>query len=250
MSVDLGAARAPLPCIGIVAPFDLELDREYWRFVDEDTSVLITRTGYVDGPVGVGLAEAVSDLDEVAHATRSLIAARPGVVAYACTSGSFTGGLAGEARLREAIVGAGAPAAITTSGAILEAFAALGLRTVAIGTPYTDDLAARLGVFVVEAGYEPVSLVSMGLEGDIAHVQRQRVIELATTADRPDADAVFLACTNLPTFDLVPELESRLGKPLLNANQVTMWSALRAIGAPAGPAVPRQALFERAPTSS
>jgi maleate isomerase len=229
--------------IGIIAPFDLELDREYWRFVDESVSVHITRTQHVEGPVGVGLAEAVADVPEMIRATRSLIMARPGVVAYACTSGSFTDGLAGEALLRATIERAGAPRAITTSGALLHALGALGARRVALGTPYTDELADRLRLFVLEAGYEPVSLVSMGLEGGIASVQRARVIELASQADRAEADVVFLACTNLPTYDLIEPLEERLGKPVLTANQVTMWAALLAIGATAAPGVSRQSLF-------
>jgi maleate isomerase len=235
--------------IGLIVPFDLELDREYWRFVDEAVSVHVARTRYEDAPVGVGLAEAVADDEELARATRSLVMARPGVVAYACTSGSFTNGLAGEARLRATIVRAGAPQAVSTSGALLAALAALGATRVALGTPYTDELAERLRAFVTDAGFRPVSLVSMGLEGDIAHVQQQRVVDLATAADRPDADVVFLACTNLPTFDLVAELEARLGRPVLTANQVTMWAALRAIGAPPAPDVGGQTLFRVAPTT-
>jgi maleate isomerase len=40
---------------------------------------------------------------------------------------------------------------------------------------------------------------------------------------------VFLACTNLPTYDLIAPLERMLGKPVLTANQVTMWAVLRAL---------------------
>jgi maleate isomerase len=233
--------------IGLIAPFDLELDREYWRFVDDAVSVHITRTAHVSGPVGIGLADAVADGEEMTRTTRSLVAARPGVVAYACTSGSFIHGVSGEARLRETILRAGAPRAVTTSGALLEALAALGAERVALATPYVDDLAERLRAFVIAAGHRPVSLVSMGLEGDIAHVDASRVMELARRADHRDADALFLACTNLPTFDLIEELEASLGRPVLTANQVTMWSALRAIGAPSATSVARHALFRLAP---
>ncbi|CAN5821306.1 hypothetical protein BH23CHL8_BH23CHL8_17390 [soil metagenome] len=236
--------------IGIIAPFDLELDREYWQFVPEAVSVHITRTGHVAAPVGVELAEAVADADEMVRATGSLLMARPGVIAYACTSGSFTSGLAGERQLRETIEQAGAAQAVTTSGALLDALAALGVERLGIGTPYTDELAGRLREFVAEAGYQPVSLVSMGLEGDIAAVQRQRVLELAARADRPEADAVFLACTNLPTFDLIGVLEAQLGKPVLTANQVTMWAALRAIGCEPAPSVAGQRLFVAAPDAA
>jgi maleate isomerase len=57
------------------------------------------------------------------------------------------------------------------------------------------------------------------------------VIDLALRADRAAADVVFLSCTTLETFDLIPELERRLAKPVLTATQVTMWAALGAAGA-------------------
>jgi maleate isomerase len=47
------------------------------------------------------------------------------------------------------------------------------------------------------------------------------------------ADALFISCTNLPTYDAIPQLEAELRMPVLSANQVTMWAALRAIGAKA-----------------
>jgi maleate isomerase len=56
---------------------------------------------------------------------------------------------------------------------------------------------------------------------------------LIREADSPDAEAVFVSCTNLPTYDLIAPLERELGKPVLTANQVTMWSALRLAGATA-----------------
>jgi maleate isomerase len=40
---------------------------------------------------------------------------------------------------------------------------------------------------------------------------------------------MFISCTNLPTYDVIEPLEQALGKPVLTANQVTMWAALRAM---------------------
>lgn len=93
--------------IGIVAPFDLVLDREYWQWVPETVSLHITRTPNLELPVGAELATAVSDAEVVARATRDLAGAGPEVTVYACTSGSFIGGLAGETRLRRVMEEAG-----------------------------------------------------------------------------------------------------------------------------------------------
>ena len=49
-------------------------------------------------------------------------------------------------------------------------------------------------------------------------------------AYRPEADAIFLACTGVPTIGLLAELTQRFGIPVLSANQVTMWSCKKAPG--------------------
>src|SRR5919199_3496445 len=94
--------------VGVVAPFDFALDRELWRWAPDNVSLHITRTPYVAENVSIELAEAVSDEAQVRSATRDLLIVEPVVVAYACTSGSFVGGMAGERRLVEAMRSAGA----------------------------------------------------------------------------------------------------------------------------------------------
>ena len=83
----------------------------------------------------------------------------------------------------------------------------------------------------------------MELHDGISDVSDEDVITLAEAALRPGAEAVFLSCTNLPTLHLLAPLERRLGIPVLSANQVTMWAALRIAGAQ--PAIEDQALFRR-----
>jgi maleate isomerase len=230
--------------IGLIVPFDFALDREYWQYASSDVSLHITRTPYQAGPVSLEVIEAVADRRAIAEATRSLVKIVPQVIAYACTSGSFVDGLDGERRLREAILEAGASAAVTTSGALLEALRALDVRRVAVGTPYVHAIGRRLVPFLEAAGVDPISLVNMELEDGICDVGDDEVIRLAERAVGPRAEALFLSCTNLPTAHLLAPLERRLGIPVLSANQVTMWAALRMTGARA--AIEDQILFQRA----
>ena len=232
--------------IALLVPFDTSNDRELWRWCPDDATLLITRTGFHDGLLGVALAEATADADDVRFATRSVMAADPGVVTFACTSGSFVAGLDGERALHRAMRWAGAGRTTTTSGSMLDAFAALGLRRIALATPYPADIGEKLVEFVEEAGYEAVSLENLGLpHGEaIQSTSDDDIIELARAPDRPAADAIFLSCTGLGTLDLVARAEQRLGKPVLTAIQVTMWGALRAAGL--RPPVSGQALLAAA----
>jgi maleate cis-trans isomerase len=53
------------------------------------------------------------------------------------------------------------------------------------------------------------------------------VLALARSVDGPDIEAVLLPDTALHTAAHITDLEKELGKPVLTANQVTVWEALR-----------------------
>jgi maleate isomerase len=216
--------------IGVVAPFDFALDRELWRWVPDNVSLYLTRMPFFTTPVTVEMAEAVSERAVVRRATRDVLTPEPDVVVYACASGSFVGGVLGERLLVRTMVDAGAPAACTTSGALVEALGVLGVRKLAIATPYVDAVTTRLVSYLAENGVRTVASNGLGLLGHIWRVPYQTVVDIVRSVDSPDADAMFISCTNLPTYDVIEPLEQALGKPVLTANQVTMWSALRAMG--------------------
>jgi maleate isomerase len=243
----LGAAAAAPDQVGIgvVIPYDFALDREMWRWVPAQVSLHLTRTPYQDIPVSVAQAMAMGDRETVARCTKDLIVVEPAAVAYGCTSGSFIGGLAGEAALIAAMIEAGAPTAVTTSGAVIAAAHALGLKKVAVVTPYDEAVGAKLRVYLNEAGLEVTAHNDMGLTGRIWTVPYEITAAVARRTAQGGGDAVFLSCTNLRTYDLIASLEQELGIPVLTANQVTMWAVLAAAGVAA--VGPGQSLLERPP---
>ena len=54
--------------------------------------------------------------------------------------------------------------------------------------------------------------------------------ELARRIDRPDAEAIVLACTNWKTMDAIERLERELGKPVISTTQASLWAVLRMVG--------------------
>lgn len=222
--------------VGVVVPYDMALDRELWRWVPDDVSLYLTRTPFAPLPVTVEMAEHVSDAAAVRDGVRALQAVSPGVYAYACTSGSFVNGVAGERRLVEAMTDAlddAGARVLTTSGALREALTALGVRTVAVATPYDPEVTARLRDFLDETGVEVAGSAHLGLRDDIPKVPYATTAQLVLDAHSDaggNADAVLVSCTNLPTYDVIAPLEEALGKPVVTANQATMWAALGALG--------------------
>ena len=216
--------------IGVVAPFDFALDRELWRWTPDEVSLHLTRTPYVPVEVSLDLARLVSEHETLGDAVRTLNAIAPEVVAYACTSGSFVGGVAGERAMCAAMTRAGAMPSVTTSGALLDALEELGVRRVALVTPYTVSVTRALEGYLAEAGITVTGRAYMGLTRHIWKVPYREVADMARKAVRAPADALFISCTNLPTYDVIPQLEAELRIPVLSANQVTMWAALRHLG--------------------
>jgi len=235
--------------IGLVVPFDFMLDTEYWRWLPEGVPFFVNRTHKLeDTTITSMLAKEVGSDKAVVPEVKALLDAHPASIGYACSSGSFVSGIAGEKHLQQAMLDAGAPAAVTSSGALLQALQYLGIRRLAIATPYNEELTQLLMDYLDEAGFEVVSSGYLDMEHAIARVDYLTVQELAKTVDTPEAEAIFFCCTNLHTFDAIEQLETQLGKPVLSANQVTVWAALRAGNLPM-PDVP-QRLFQTSTTST
>lgn len=245
-SLDIAFLGGPLPQrgVGVVAPFDFALDRELWRWVPDEVSLHLTRTPFVPVEVSLDMARIVSEHETLREVVRALHAVQPESLAYACTSGSFVGGLAGERAMTAAMSQASGVAlpAVTTSGALLAALAEIGARRVAVVTPYTRSVTDSLEAFLREAGIAVTGRAYLGLTRRIWQVPYRDVVDMARSAVVGAADALFISCTNLPTYDVIPQLEAELRLPVLSANQVTMWEALRRIGAAA--VGPYQALLD------
>lgn len=242
MDVSFLGGPQPQLGVGVVAPFDFALDRELWRWVPDDVSLHLTRTPFVPVEVSLDLARMVSEHETLRAAVEALSAVSPQVIAYACTSGSFVGGLAGERAMTAAMVQAGAVPSLTTSGALIEALRELDAWHVAVVTPYTRSVTDSLEAFLGEAGVTVTGRAYLGLTRHIWQVPYREVVAMARTAVTDRTDALFISCTNLPTYDAIPQLEAELRMPVLSANQVTLWAALRAIGVRA--VGPYQALLD------
>jgi maleate isomerase len=216
--------------IGVVVPYDFALDRELWRWAPDDISLHLTRMSYAPLAATMEMAIHISDPALMARGATELAAVAPSVTAYACTSGSFVAGLAGEAAIVAAMKEGGAAAAVTTSGALLKALRHFDISRIAIATPYTGDLNSGLTSYLAEAGVGVVAAAGLGLTSEIWTVPYHVTAQLVRDIDSPDAAAIFVSCTNLPTYDVIATLEAELGKPVLTANQVTMWAALTTAG--------------------
>jgi maleate cis-trans isomerase len=126
---------------------------------------------------------------------------------------------------------AGAPA-VTAAGAVRAALRHLGVMRVALGTPYQASVSEQGKAYWQAAGFEVVGHGRLGDEGSIYDETEERAYALALAADTPDADAVLLSGTGMPTVGVLERLEQDLGKPVVSSIQACLWRALRLAGRP------------------
>jgi maleate isomerase len=160
---------------------------------------------------------------------------RPGerldVMAYGCTSGSM---VIGEdkvfARIREARPGISCTTPITAAFA---AFQALGVKRIALLTPYIDSINQMMRRYIEARGYAVPVMGSFnhGDDGEVARITPASIEAAALELGRhPEVDAVFVSCTSLRVAEYVEGMESRLKKPITASNHAMAWHALRLAG--------------------
>ena len=163
----------------------------------------------------------------------ALRAALPDAVMWACTSGSFVFGWEGaHQQAREVQEALGAPVS-STSLAFVAACKALDLTKVAVAATYPEDVSRHFVALLGRGGIDVTQLVShdiptAALAGEL---DREGVLALARSNDSDEAQAILIPDTALHSARWINELEAALGKPVLTANQVTVWQGLRLAGA-------------------
>ncbi|MEV0291541.1 maleate cis-trans isomerase [Kribbella sp. NPDC050820] len=192
--------------------------------------VVITSVGEdahrVDALLDLGRAE------RLAEGASELAAAQPDAVMWACTSGSFVFGPEGARNQASGVAQALGVPASSTSLAFVDACRALDVRRVAVAASYPEDVATHFVRFLTAGGVEVVAMGSYGIitAAEVGTLDPERVVAMVKAANHPDAEAILVPDTAMHTLQIVDDLEAAVGKPVLTANQVTVWKGLQLTG--------------------
>ena len=119
---------------------------------------------------------------------------------------------------------------------MIAALKAFGAKRVALGTPYVSFINETEIEVLEEAGFKVVSMYGLELgetqeeRRGIARVPPQSLHRFARHIDRPDADAIFISCTNVAAIEEIAAVEAAVAKPIITSNLATIWHALRLSG--------------------
>lgn len=179
-------------------------------------------------PRGKGLlgpAEIPAYVDQALALAQQYDPATTDVVAYGCTAAGFIGGPAMDAKIQTALNAITGRPVVTTANAMVDVLRKIGAQRIAVVTPYLDAVNERLTAYLQQSGIAVAVLNSFkaATTDELAAITADQVAQLARETMQPDCDALFIACSQLPTKEIVAPLERELGKPV--------WSSIRATAA-------------------
>ena len=221
---------------GIVLPANNSvLEPELWRHLPANAALHTARM-LVRGDLTPQAIEAMET--QVGRAVNELVATGVDIIVYAdmVTTFIMREGWNRE-RSSEIERSTGLPC-ISAWTAMQRALFALGVERIAIGSPYPAAIHASAVAYFCKVGFGVVADETLNIVAvrSVPEVSRDEVITLADSITRPEADAVVLLATDLPTFDVIEAIEARVDRPVLSCNQTILWALLAQRGvATAGP---------------
>ncbi|QOR37135.1 hypothetical protein HNO52_00425 [Billgrantia diversa] len=240
-------------CLGILLPEDGPPDYEWYGLSERPgpgEALPAIEVGKIlsDGHHEHTALMALGATDRLAAAGEALVRDKGAqAVVWACTSGSFIGGLEWSlAQSRELSQWLGVPTT-STALAFRDALAALGQRRVDLLSPYPAEVTEQLVQFLCDSDVtvENVRVLDCPYAAD-----SHRLDIVATVRDYAQGhesnNPILVPDTAINTLELVETMNREAGRPVLTANQVSLWAGLRLLQRSGGPVRYLQVLREAA----
>ena len=233
--VELGSGSAIHHLGLIVLNTDETVEYDMHRMLPEDSDAMFftSRVATVN-PVTIENLRKMGP--QLGHAASLILPDLPlRAIAYSCTSGTLALGyeeVAAQIKsglnkdIRDSV------AVVTPLTAALDAIKTLGLKRIAMLTPYIDSVNQPMKDFFEQHGIRIVKLKSLMVESDvdIAQVPPAAIKQGAEETYIEEADGLFISCTALRSTETLGELEASLQRTVLSSNQCMFWSMMKAAG--------------------
>ena len=146
------------------------------------------------------------------------------VIGYGCTSGAT---LIGENRVDQIIRNIH-PGAKTSNpiSACKKALFTLGVKRIALLTPYAPEVTTQMRQNLQDAGIEINAVASFNESDDftVARITSNSILNAVLRVGIHDnCDGVFVSCTSLRALGIIEQAEQQLGKPVISSNQALAW---------------------------
>src|SRR5262245_9030968 len=212
---------------GVVTPdFDPVPESELWAMASRGISVHGTRVPRPARP-----ADFVGS-PNIDNAVDRLVALAPRVILLAYTGSSYALGAKADEGVHERLDerAHGIPV-IFTCGAATTALRQLRVRRLSLIHPpwFSEETNDRGRTYWREAGFEVLQCMRLQPLRSFSEVVPREVFEFVPAQPAREAEAVFIGGNGMRAVGAIQALETRLGRPVLTANQVLLWESLRRV---------------------
>ena len=228
--------------IGVITPHaDIVPEMEFNALAPDGISIHATRIpfggyrpgGKMDPTIANDPVRAIVDPPAVDDAADMLAMAPLHAIIFGFTSSSYVRGAADDAELKSRLEARtrGIPVVITCAAAAI-ALDALPAKRVALVSPpwFSAEMAQQGAGYFQSQGIEIVYSAPAGLPSDQQAIQPEQLYNWVRSHVPKNAEAVFIGGNGFRAIAVIKALEDSLGRPVLTANQVAFWCALRLSG--------------------
>jgi maleate isomerase len=181
-------------------------------------------------PSGLRALTVPAALDTAAAA---LVPGSLDVIGYASTSTGYVIGFDAESSLVDRLTQRWSLPVTATSLAAVAALRSVDVQRVALVHPpwFAQELNDLGAAYFRSQGFDVVSAESADLPNDPRLIEPGAIIEWVSGHLPDDVDGVFLGGTGFRAARAIGALEGSLGRPVLESNQVLLWSILAKLSA-------------------
>jgi maleate isomerase len=228
--------------IGLLIPHtDVVPESEFQAMAPDGVSIhaarvplgMVNADGTVSPQIGPRVAAAFAEPPHVDNACMLLAAAPLNAIVYAFTSSSYVLGAEADDSLKARLQAcAGTIPVVIATQAACAALRAVGSSSIALIHPpwYPPELDRSGAAYFRSRGFDVVHHGAAPLRSEAFSVRLDELCLHIVQSVSRSADAVFLGGNGFRTIGIIDTLERELGCPVLTANQVAFWSALRLAG--------------------
>lgn len=123
--------------------------------------------------------------------------------------------------------------ATTSQTLAVDALNTLKIKKLVVASPFGEDQNSLLKIFLQDSGFFVYNIKGLNMERiEYGMLPRDASYKLAMEACKgvEGFDGVYLPCAQMPTIEVIDQLEEELGKPVVTSLQAMIWGALKIMG--------------------
>jgi maleate isomerase len=214
---------------GLIVPSsNSTMEAEFWRLGSGWASVHTARMRLQK--ITVDDLEKMEE--QMLEAAVRLADAEVNVIGYGCTSGSLFKGKNFDNEIERKIKEKTGISAVATAKAVIEALNGLQIYRICVATPYIEGINELVKRYLVQNKKDVLRIKGLGIEQntEVGSQEPDVAYALAKRAFVPEAQGIFISCTNFRTIEVIEQLEEELRVPVVSSNTATLWAMMKKAG--------------------